>query len=105
MDKKLLSLLGLCQRAGRLVSGELSCENAVKEGNAQLIILAGNASKNTKKKFENTSAYYNVKLTCMGAKEEIGSALGKEERAVVVITDKGFSDKIIQLLEKNEVRK
>lgn len=102
MDKKLLSLLGLCHRAGRLVSGELSCENAVREGNAELIILAGNASKNTKKKFENTSAYYHVRLFCTGTKEEIGAALGKEERAVVVITDKGFCIKLSQLLEKNE---
>ena len=51
LKNKFFSMLSLCQRAGRLVSGELPCENAVKSGKAKLLIIAEDASANTKKKF------------------------------------------------------
>lgn len=50
MDKKVLQMLGLCQRAGKLSSGETGCLAAVRDGSAELIIVADDASDNTKKK-------------------------------------------------------
>lgn len=101
MNHKILSALSLCQRAGRLVSGEFSCENAIREGKAKLILMAENASKNTVKKFTNSSQYYQIELITNGTKEEIGAALGKGIRAVVVITDEGFYNKIKQLFNQS----
>ena len=49
-SEKILSILGLCRRAGRLESGELGCEIAIKEKKAKLLILAKDASENTTKK-------------------------------------------------------
>ena len=46
---KVLSMLGLAAKAGSVVSGEFSTEKAVKEGKAYLVIVAGDASDNTKK--------------------------------------------------------
>ncbi len=46
---KVLSLLGIAQKAGRVVSGEFSVEKAVKEGKACLVLVAKDASDNTKK--------------------------------------------------------
>ena len=43
-------MLGLCQRAGKLSSGETGCLAAVRDGSAELIIVADDASDNTKKK-------------------------------------------------------
>ena len=47
---KFFSLLGLCKRAGKLVAGEVAAEQAVRKKQAYLLILAQDASKNTKKK-------------------------------------------------------
>ncbi len=35
-----------------------------------------------------------------GTKEEIGSAIGKDFRAVIGIEDKGFAKKIVELIEE-----
>ena len=51
-EKKVLNLLGLAQRSGKLASGEFQTEKAVKEQRAALVILAADASENTKKKIQ-----------------------------------------------------
>ena len=51
---KIYSLLGLCQKAGKIVSGEVGCEAAIKNKTAKLLLLAEDASENTKKKFQNS---------------------------------------------------
>ena len=99
MQNKLLSFLGLCQRANKLVSGEFACENAIRGNTAKLILVSEDASKNTIKKFKNSSAYYNIRLILLGNKDELGSAIGKDERAVIVITDDGFSKKIQEIYD------
>ena len=48
---KVLSLIGLATKAGKTASGEFLTEREVKSGKAALVIVAGDASKNTKKKF------------------------------------------------------
>ena len=48
---KIVSMIGLAKRAGKLVSGEFSTEQAVKKGLVRLVIVAGDASDNTKKLF------------------------------------------------------
>ncbi len=97
---KLYSLLGLCQRAGKLVSGEVGCEMAVRNKTAVIILLAEDASVNTRKKFLNAGAFYEVPVVAVGTKEELGSAIGKEARAVIAVTEAGFGKKILELLEQ-----
>lgn len=46
---KILSLVGLATRAGKTASGEFCTEKEVKTGRAALVIVAGDASENTKK--------------------------------------------------------
>ena len=79
MDKKLLQFLGLCQRAGKLASGETGALSAVRDGSAELVIVAENASDNTKKKFSDSAAYYDKNIVIFGDKVELGRAIGKEE--------------------------
>ena len=49
---KVLSLLGLAFRSGNLVSGEFATREAVRKKAATLVIVANDASDNTKKMFE-----------------------------------------------------
>lgn len=88
--KSLLSLLSLMQRAGKLQSGEFQTEEAVKSGKAFCVIVAEDASDNTKKHFNDKCTFYKVPTVIFGTKEELGHAIGKEERSSVAIIDEGF---------------
>lgn len=92
---KLYSLLGLCMKAGKLLSGEFSVEKGIKEGNVCLVIVASDASDNTKKKFNNMSTYRNIDIIQLGDKVSLGNAIGKDIRASIGICDEGFAKNIL----------
>ena len=48
---KLLSLLGLCRRAGRLQWGHDACLDSVRQGRARLCLLASDGSARLKREF------------------------------------------------------
>lgn len=102
MQNKIFSMLGLATRAGRLVSGEFMTEKSVKSGKAYLVIVSAQASDNTKKKFSDMCTYYHVPIYFYGSKEDLGHYVGKEFRASMAVTDPGFSETIIKLLEQEE---
>lgn len=91
VEKKTLSLLGLATKAGKIASGEFQTENAVKDGTAQLVLVASDASDNTKKLFRDKCSYYGVPVYIYGNKETLGAAIGKEFRASVAILEEGFA--------------
>ena len=53
-----LRMVGIATKAGKVASGEFMTENAVKSGIASLVIVAEDASENTKKKFQNMCEFY-----------------------------------------------
>lgn len=99
--RKFLSLLGLCKRAGKLAAGEVAAEQAVRGKQAYFLILSEDASKNTKKKFRNSAAYYELPLAEIGTKEELGRAIGTDMRSIIAVTEEGFAKKLKQLADDN----
>lgn len=99
---KLLNMLGLATRAGKVVSGEFMTEKSVKEGRALLCIVAMDASDNTKKLFRDKCSYYGVDLHIFATKDELGHAIGKTTRASLAILDDGFKDAINKIILKQE---
>jgi ribosomal protein L7Ae-like RNA K-turn-binding protein len=89
---KVLSRLGLAMRAGKLISGEETVLKAVRSGEAKLVLLAGDASENTAKKISDKCNSYNVQLLIGFTRFELGSAVGKPERVLFAVTDRGFAD-------------
>ena len=98
MDK-ILSMLGLSRKGGMLVSGEFSTEKAVKERKAKLVIVAEDASDNTKKLFSDKCRSYSVPLIFHGDKQSLGAALGQKERASAAILDEGMANAIMKKIE------
>lgn len=98
-QNKVESLLGLCMKSGNLVSGEFAAEGTVKDGSAWLVIVATDASANTKKLFHDKCSFYEVPCFEYGTKESLGHAIGKEIRASIAVLDEGFSKSIIKHLE------
>ncbi|MBQ7925773.1 MAG: ribosomal L7Ae/L30e/S12e/Gadd45 family protein [Lachnospiraceae bacterium] len=99
-QNKILSVLGLATRAGRVKSGEFSTEQAIKSFHAELVLVAEDASDNTKKMFRNMCSFYEVPLYIHGTKEALGSAIGKELRASVAVCDQGFAELLTKRLEE-----
>ncbi len=93
-QKKVFSYIGLAAKAGYLASGEFLTEKAVKAGKAKLVIVAEDASDNTKKMFTNMCTYYKVPIYFFGEKTKLGHAIGKEFRASLVLFDKGLADMV-----------
>lgn len=100
MNKKVLSLVGLATKAGKVVSGEFATEKSVKSGKALLVLVADDASENTKKKFRNMCEFYEVPIYFLADKEGIGKSMGKEIRASLAIEDENFATAIIKILAK-----
>lgn len=90
-EKKVYSMLGLAAKGGRVASGEFMTERAVKEGKAFLCIVAGDASDNTKKMFQNMCEFYHVPFCCFSDKNTLGHWIGKEFRASLAVLDAGMA--------------
>ncbi len=99
MKNKVFGMIGLAQRAGKILSGEFSTENAVKKSIACLVIVACDASENTKKLFLDKCSYYEIPVRIYGTKNELGKAIGKEFRASVAITDPNFAAQIMKHID------
>lgn len=95
---KVLSMVGLATRAGKVTSGEFSTEKAVKSHRAHLVLVAEDASDNTKKMFTNMCAFYQVPIRIYGTKETLGRAMGKEYRASLALLDRGFAGSVLKLI-------
>ncbi len=103
MVNKVYSSLSLARKAGMLQSGDFGTEQAITGNEAYLVLIAEDASDNTKKKFKDKCTYYRVPFQIYGTKGELGHALGKEMRSCLAVTDKGFAKMIEDQLSKEGV--
>lgn len=90
-------------KSGNIASGEFQTEQAIRSGMAKLVIVAEDASDNTKKKFLNSCNYYEVPIAIFGEKVVIGNAIGKEFRASLAVLDQGFASSISKNLDLEEM--
>ena len=101
-NDKVLSYLGLATKAGKIQSGEFSTEKSVKSGKAALVIVAEDASDNTKKKFKNMCTFYEVPFHVYGTKIALGACIGKEFRASLALEDAGFCKAILKQMSSEQ---
>ena len=94
-----LSVLGLAQRAGKLVSGDEAVLKAIRRREAKLVVVAADASEGTAKKYRDKCHYYHIPLVQFGTKAELGHHTGKAERVVIALTDDGFSELLRKKLQ------
>ena len=76
-QNKALSMIGLATKAGKVASGEFCTEKEVKSKRACLVIVADDASDNTKKKFQNMCDFYQVPIYFSQRQRDIGACNGK----------------------------
>ena len=101
MDK-VYGLLGLCARAGQVVSGESGCEQALRSAQAAFVLLDAQASGNTRKKFEDACAYRQVPLYTLAA-GQLGQAIGKPNRMSAALKTGSLAQQLRVQLDAEEI--
>jgi len=105
-NDKILSTLSIAAKAGKIKSGELSVENAIKQGSAFLVVIAKDVSDRTRNKFINSCKYYEVPYIIYATKDELGHYVGKEFRATLSVDDAGLAKSILDKYKMiNEIEK
>jgi ribosomal protein L7Ae-like RNA K-turn-binding protein len=94
-----MSLLGLANRARKIVSGEELAVKEIRSGKAKLVLLARDASSNTTKKITDKCGSFHVPYKMVENRYLLGQAIGKEARVVVAILDDGFAKKLLTMLD------
>ena len=102
-EARIYSFLGLAQRAGKLVSGDDSTMLDIKKNRVKLVIVAEDASNNTKKLFKDKTSFRNIACITYSTKLQLGLAIGKAPRAVMGIKDTNFANKILELMENTKI--
>ena len=97
MKQKILNLLGLATRAGKIVSGEDIVIDTMRKKKAKIVFLGSDASESTLDKFQKKCFYYNVELNTMFTSEQLSNSIGKT-RMVLAIIDLGFYKSIKKYL-------
>lgn len=100
-NNKALSMLSIAAKAGKVVGGGFLCEKAIQEGKAFLVIIAEDASSNTRKKFINKSVYYKIPYVIFGESTVLGKYIGKQARTTVAVTDSGLANQILGRIDSS----
>ena len=99
-NPKLLSLLGMCRRAGKLSCGHDAAVGSVRSKSARLCLLSSDASHRLRKEIEREANFEGREIPVremFSTMEEIGKATGLKS-AVVTVNDEGFAKSMLGLL-------
>ncbi|MFP4286347.1 MAG: L7Ae/L30e/S12e/Gadd45 family ribosomal protein [Candidatus Izemoplasmataceae bacterium] len=91
---KILNLLGLAKRAGKIIDGEGRVLSSFKSEKSMLIFLASDTGENIKKKILDKARFYQVEVNQTYTTDELSRAIGKNNRKVLALIDKNFIDLI-----------
>ena len=105
MIERLLNMIGLARRAGKVSTGAFVCEKMIKSRRARLVILARDASENTKKAVTDSCRFYNIRVIEISDMESLGHITGGGDRAVVSVNDNNFAKAISDIYISSEAEK
>lgn len=91
LEEKILNLLSIATKARKTTSGMTLTVEAVKKNEAKLLLLANDASAETKKDAHILAEKNSLDIYEILNKNALGCIIGKDERAVVAILDEGFA--------------
>lgn len=103
INKRILGLIGLSAKAGKVNFGSDSVEAEIKKRKIKLVIIAEDSSERTKDKFKKLSENYNIPYLVIGNIEELSKAIGKSNKAVIGIKDLNLSNQIQKINNGGEI--
>lgn len=103
-DVRTKRLLGLAARSGGICCGEGAVLDGIRCGKARLVIIASDASDNTKKKFYDKCAYYGVRAAELFDRFELGRCVGREFAVSLAVTNAELAKETLKLIGGEESR-
>ena len=99
-NDKILSLMGLARRAGKISLGHDAAIGAVVKNKAKLCVLSSDASDRLKNEFHHAVSFDGKNIPLVVLEEDmlsLSKAVGAKCR-VLTVDDEGFAKKILSLL-------
>lgn len=104
MDK-ILNLIGLARKAGRVAVGEEPTGAAARARDARLILVAADAAENSVRRVRHFADAGQCLWCRIGAdKDALGRAVGYSSCAMLAVTDIGFAEAIAKKLAEEDER-
>ena len=100
--QKLYGMLGLCAKAGKVVAGNQTVLEAIEKRKIKLLILAEDSSHRTKEMFQKIGEEKKIKIVICLTMEELSEKIGKQNKAIVGISDENFAKAIQKILNGGE---
>ena len=100
LQTRIINLIGMARKAGSVVSGSTSVLQELGKPNASLLIVAKDAAEGTAGKILNKGKGCDVTSIRLFDKQILGSAVGKDERSHLVLTNKQFARNIILEIDR-----
>lgn len=97
MNDRLLGMLGMAVRAGKVSFGVFMTEKALNDGKAHLVVAAEDMGASNRRKIEGKCREWNTDLIFYSDKESLSRAIGKKNVPVVAVCDEGFSKAIVKI--------
>lgn len=98
MNDKLLPLLGLCRRAGKILFGYDRTEKAVLSEKVFLVLTSSDFSERSREKLSRICEERGIQIEVLELTADELYYLLSYRAGVIAVADKGFADRIKQLL-------
>ena len=106
MSNAILSLIGLCKKAGRLEVGEEPVGAAARARHARLLLVASDAAANTRRRCAHFAEAGTVPWAELPfTKEGRGFQMGRSSCAMLALTDAGFAAAVSEKLRARDPEK
>jgi ribosomal protein L7Ae-like RNA K-turn-binding protein len=88
-------LLGLARRAGAVAPGTDATRRAIRQGEARLVLMAGDASGVQLDKVRKAIGKRPIPRAVLGDLATLGAAIGKGPTAAIAVTDESFAKRLL----------
>ena len=101
--QKVYGLIGLATKAGKLTAGTEACLEEIEKKTIKLILIATDASDRTKKIFHDKCEEKKIPIYELTTMEELSRVIGKNNKVVIGIKDKGFGAAIHNMINGGDM--
>ena len=100
MKNKILSLLGFAMKAGKIQTGNDTIIAGLDKGKIKLVIVSDDVKFDNIKKIYLRCKRYNIPIYELYSRDELSSAIGRDNRVAIGVADNGFSIKLIEYFKE-----
>lgn len=98
--KKVYSLIGFAQKAGKISSGTMAAKTSLLRKRARVLVMSNDISEKTRDSLVGTCNKQNIPWIIIGNKTDLGICVGKAYRVALTVNDENMAEAIIKALKE-----